>query len=591
MSLAESSKKEVFGHPAGLFILFLTEMWERFSFYGMRGILALYIATSASAADPGLGWSTKDALWLFGWYSMLVYVSAIPGGWIADKFLGQKKTVMIGGFLLVLGHSILAIPQNWAFFTGLGFIILGVGGLKSNISTMVGGLYEPNDLRREKGFTIFYIGINIGALLASISVGLVAYYYGWHYGFGLAGIGMLIGQIIFIWGQKFLVGVGEFSGGDKASEEEKAAAKRPLTKIEKDRIIVLLLSFLIIIVFWGAYEQAGGLMNLYTDTKIDRTIGLSWMQEIPAAVFQGLPAFYIIVFGTAIASFWVWWQKKGRESSSLFKMAIGTIIMGLGYIFMIFASKEASADNFGKAAMMWIVLAYLFHTIGELSTSPVALSFITKLAPIKYASLMMGVYFAASGLGDKLAGNIGEMSQLEPYRAEVVAEKEALLPFMTKDSMRIKDVSNNIITVYDYPINEDLAFEIKSKVYLEDGEINFSEYETDHVFTEAVVIDESDYVELKSVLETSNATVSNPNHARVLFEKDDDARNIIDNKGDGKEYYISFVLEEEQSKMEYKTFIGLVLFTVSFGLLLLLFLKKLKALTHGAEDTPKEVIE
>ena len=169
MSLAESSKKEVFGHPAGLFILFLTEMWERFSFYGMRGILALYIATSASAADPGLGWSTKDALWLFGWYSMLVYVSAIPGGWIADKFLGQKKTVMIGGFLLLLGHSILAIPQNWAFFTGLGFIILGVGGLKSNISTMVGGLYEPNDLRREKGFTIFYIGINIGALLASIS--------------------------------------------------------------------------------------------------------------------------------------------------------------------------------------------------------------------------------------------------------------------------------------------------------------------------------------------------------------------------------------------------------------------------------------
>lgn len=275
----ERKRTELFGHPVGLFILFFTEMWERFSYYGMRGILTLYIAASATAADPGLGWSSKDAIWLYGWYTMLVYVASIPGGWIADKLLGQKKTVMWGGITLCLGHGILAIPQDWAFFTGLTLIIIGVGGLKPNISTMVGGLYKEGDIRRDSGFTIFYIGINIGAFLASISVGFVAYYYGWHYGFGLAGIGMLLGQVVYIWGQKFLKGVGEFSGGDNVTPEEKAAAKRPLTKVEKDRVIVLLISFLMVVVFWGAFEQAGGLMNLYTDAKIDRNIGLSWLRN------------------------------------------------------------------------------------------------------------------------------------------------------------------------------------------------------------------------------------------------------------------------------------------------------------------------
>ena len=410
-TIKHAHQKELFGHPVGLFILFFTEMWERFSYYGMRGILVLYMATSATAIDPGLGWSNKDAIWLYGWYTMLVYVASIPGGWIADKFLGQKKTVMLGGLLLCFGHGILAIPQSWAFFTGLGLIILGVGGLKPNISTMVGGLYKEGDIRRDSGFTIFYIGINVGAFLASITVGLVAYYYGWHYGFGLAGIGMLLGQVVFIWGQKFLKGVGEFTGGSQATEAERLASKRPLSKIEKDRVVVLLISFLIVVVFWGAFEQAGGLMNLYTDAKVDRTTGWSWMEEIPAAVFQSLNAGYIIIFGTIIGGFWIWWKKSGRESSSLFKMAIGTIIMGLGYVFMMFASQEASAETFGKAAMMWIFLAYLFHTIGELCTSPVSLSFITKLAPLKYASIMMGVYFAMTGFGSKLAGLLGEWSE------------------------------------------------------------------------------------------------------------------------------------------------------------------------------------
>jgi|SRR5690625_3990971 len=584
----DTHANEFLGHPKGLFVLFFTEMWERFSYYGMRGILTLYLVASTAAADPGMGWSTRDALWLYGWYTMLVYVASIPGGWVADKFLGQKRTVMIGGGLLVLGHGILAVPQDWAFFTGLALIILGVGGLKPNISTMVGGLYPPGDIRRDSGFTIFYIGINIGALLASISVGLVAYYYGWHYGFGLAGIGMLLGQLVFIWGQKFLVGVGEFTGGDKVTPEQRAAAQRPLTKIEKDRVIVLLLSFLIIIVFWGAFEQAGGLLNLYTDTKIDRYIGLSWLEEIPAAVFQGLNSAYIILFGTAVGAFWVWWQKSGRESSSLFKMAIGTIIMGLGYVFMIFASQEASAETFGKAAMYWIFLAYLFHTIGELSASPVALSFITKLSPLKYSSIMMGLFFAATGFGDKLAGSIGSMSQLVPYNMEVQYDKAQLTNLMTKDSIRTKDENNKIITVYDYPINIDLAFEVKTKVYLDEGEVLFKEYDTDKDISDAFKLDAASYTDLKSTLEENKVTQMEPYHARIIFEKDDDARAILENKGDGEDYYASFVLEEVQSRMEHRTFTGLVIFTVAFGLLLLVFLKRLKRLTHGAEDMEVE---
>ncbi|MFD2698412.1 peptide MFS transporter [Mesonia sediminis] len=591
MAAITRERREIFGHPVGLFILFFTEMWERFSYYGMRGILTLYIAASATAVDPGLGWSSKDAIWLYGWYTMLVYVASIPGGWVADKFLGQKKTVMWGGILLCLGHGVLAIPQDWAFFTGLLLIVLGVGGLKPNISTMVGGLYEEGDIRRDSGFTIFYIGINIGAFLASISVGLVAYYYGWHYGFGLAGIGMLLGQAVYIWGQKFLKGVGEFSGGSLVSAEEKEAAKRPLTKIEKDRVIVLFISFLIVIVFWGAFEQAGGLMNLYTDAKIDRSIGLSWLEEIPAAVFQSLNAAYIIIFGTAIGAFWVWWKKKGKESSSLFKMAIGTIIMGLGYVFMMFASQEASQETFGKAAMFWIFLAYLFHTIGELSTSPVALSFITKLAPLKYASIMMGVYFAATGFGNKLAGSIGESAQLEPYSGTMLYNKEQIVPFMSKDSIEIKNEQNKVVTVYDYPINQDKNFTLKSTVFLENDQVKFKQYQADEILNPIFELDDEAVNKLKTTLQENQVTAENPYHAALTFEKDPDAAQQVENKGDGKNYQVSFVLSEEQNEQEYNTFLFLTIFTVAFGFLVILFLKKLKKLTHGAEDKEVEKLE
>jgi proton-dependent oligopeptide transporter, POT family len=462
------NQKQVLGHPIGLFVLFFVEMWERFSYYGMRALLTLYLAAPLfgieGAPGPGLGWTQNETLAFYGWYTMLVYISTIPGGIIADKFIGQKKSVLIGGILLCIGHSILAVNAEWAFLLGLGLIILGVGGLKANISTMVGGLYKPGDDRRDKGFYIFYIGINVGAFLGAIATGWASVTYGWHYGFGLAGIGMFFGQIMFFMGQKYLIGVGEKP--DKKTEAKDSASfgeliinlfKTPLplaitvllaafgsvlsysyasgiethayaalsiflaltagilmmihqdiNTVEKDRFVVLLLSFLIVIVFWGAFEQAGGLMNLYAEHKTDRYIAFI-DKTVPAAWFQSVNSAFIIMFGALTAGFWFMWKQSGKESSSIFKMAIGVIVMGLGFIFMVGASRQFEVD--GSSAMYWLVLAYLLHTLGELCTSPVALSFITKVAPVKYVSVMMGVYFAATGLGNKVAGVVGQYSE------------------------------------------------------------------------------------------------------------------------------------------------------------------------------------
>ena len=401
-------QKELFGHPVGLYVLFFTEMWERFSYYGMRAILVLYLVGKTDAINewgvfnPGLGWEKADALALYGWYTMMVYVMSVPGGYIADKFLGQKKSVLIGGVLLLIGHSTLAIEQMWTFYAGLTFIVLGVGMLKPNISTMVGGLYQQGDIRRDKGFTIFYIGINLGAFISSLVVGYVGEVYGWHYGFGLAGIGMGLGLLQYVFGLKYLSEVGNFLGDTKDNQE---VMKAPLTKIELDRVAVLLISFLLVIVFWGAFEQAGGLMNIYTMEKTDRLIG-DW--QVPASWFQSINAMFIIFFGTTVALFWANRKLKGKVSSSLFKMIVGLIIMGVGFFFMTAATAQYEAT--GSSAMYWLVFAYLFHTIGELCLSPVALSFVTKLAPVKYASIMMGIYFAMTGFGSKLAGLLGEWS-------------------------------------------------------------------------------------------------------------------------------------------------------------------------------------
>ena len=402
MSASQASSETIFGHPKGLFILFFTEMWERFSFYGMRAILILFLIAQATGENPGFGWDEKEALTLYGWYTMLVYFASIPGGLLADRWLGQKKAVMLGGALLCIGHIVLAFNSVETFYTGLALIISGVGCLKPNISTMVGGLYPGKDERRDNGFMIFYIGINVGAALGMILVAIIGDKIGWHYGFGLAGIGMILGQIVFVWGQKYLKGIGDFK---KSETGQNIEFKKPLTSIEKDQMLVLFISFLIIIVFWGAYEQAGGLMTIYAEQKTNRVV-MGW--EIPGGAFQAAAAIYILILGLPIAFLWDQWRKRGKESSALFKMAVGVIIMGLGFLFMSAASTQYEAN--GQSAIYWLLLAYLFHVIGELSASPVALSFITKLAPAKYASFMMGAYFAATGFGNKLAGEIGKLS-------------------------------------------------------------------------------------------------------------------------------------------------------------------------------------
>lgn len=400
----------LFGHPKGLMILFFTEMWERFSYYGMRGILVLFLV---STTKGGYGWTNEEALGLYGIYTMMVYLMSIPGGILADKVLGQKKAVIIGGFTLVAGHLLMAYPPVWAFYTALALIVAGTGLLKPNISTMVGGLYREGDQRRDSGFTIFYMGINLGALLASIIVGYVGERYGWHYGFSLAGFGMVLGQLVFIWGRKYLKGVGNLEKKEKSEDriftkDQQASANGFLgfNRNEWDRIIAILISFIIVLVFWASFEQAGGLMNLYALEYTDRVI-MGW--EVPTAWLQGLNAFFILTTGGIVAAIWIALAKRGKNPPSIFKMGLGTAILGIGFIFMVFASLERNAE--GLSSLHWLVFAYLFHTLGELALSPVSLSFITKVAPKRIVASMMGLYFAVTGLGNYLASLIGIWAQ------------------------------------------------------------------------------------------------------------------------------------------------------------------------------------
>lgn len=422
MSSVSNSEATFLGHPKGLSILFFTEMWERFSYYGMRALLVLFLM--ANVGDGGFGWSKLEALTLYGWYTMAVYLVAIPGGIIADKLLGQKKTVMLGGFILVAGHFMMAVPGMASFYTALTLIVIGSGFLKPNISTLVGGLYKQGDSRRDGGFMIFYMGINLGAMLGSILCGIIAAAYGWHIGFTLAGFGMLLGQIVYIWGQKFLITVDDEEHSELAQIEtepltdildQPAAAIEKIEelpvekkkKIETSRLIVLGISFIAVCFFWMSFEQAGGLMSIYTEEYTNRFM---FGYEIPTAVFQALNAAFILIFGTIVANFWVRRWKKGKETSTIYKMGFGLIILGIGFLFMVGASMQRDAT--GESAMYWLVFAYLFHTIGELCLSPTALSFITKLAPKRMVSSIMGIYFAVTGLANKLASEIGKSSEL-----------------------------------------------------------------------------------------------------------------------------------------------------------------------------------
>ncbi len=412
------------GHPKGLYLLFLTEMWERFSYYGMRGILILYL--TKSYFEGGLAIDEQTASLIYGFFAGFVYLAPMVGGWLADKYLGQRLSITIGGITMMLGQfALFAINTHLGLMLGLVLLIIGNGFFKPNISVIVGQLYEDGDDRRDAAFSIFYMGINLGALIAPLIIGFIAedYFttrdasgeiltYGYKYGFLASGIGMLLGQVLFnTAAQKYLGDLGKHSHNKaiEAARKEKAGevegVKKPLTKEEKDRITVIMILTSFVIFFWAGFEQAGSSVSLYTDKYVDRTIDmLNW--TVPTSWFQSVNPAFIVLLAPLFAIFWT--SKRGRSLSTPVKMGLGMILLGVGFLFMIFAIS-LYGGGVGEAptsqiALIWVVFMYFFHTIGELCLSPVGLSVVTKLAPVKLASILMAVWLAASGIANILGG-------------------------------------------------------------------------------------------------------------------------------------------------------------------------------------------
>ncbi len=409
------------GHPKGLYLLFATEMWERFSYYGMRGLLTLYL--TKATIEGGLGFDDANAGLLYGIYTGLVYLTPIFGGWLADNFIGQRRSITIGGIMMALGQFCLFFSSSAAllpFYAGLILLIIGNGFFKPNISTIVGQLYPAGDNRKDAAFTIFYMGINLGAFLAPLVCGFLAEdffavkdsagvvtSYGFNYGFLAAGVGMVLGQLMFnLLGQKYLGDLGKEPGAkvQKAKAAAEGTVDPPLTKEEKDRLQVIIIMMLFNIFFWAGFEQAGSSISLYTDRFIDRGIG-DW--TVPTSWFQSVNPLFIVLLGPVFTILWTWLGKKGKEPNTIIKMALGMILLGIGFFLMIGAALERggdSADTAVKANLMWLVGTYLIHTMGELCLSPVGLSMVTKLAPLRLGSLMMGVWFLSSFIANFLSG-------------------------------------------------------------------------------------------------------------------------------------------------------------------------------------------
>lgn len=392
-------------HPPALYMLFFTEMWERFSYYGMRALLTLYLISEVTRG--GLGWSSAEAGQLYGIYTGLVYVTPVIGGYLADKFLGFRAAVIIGGLLMALGHGVLAIESMFFFYSGLALLILGNGLFKPNISSMVGQLYPEGSKLKDSAYTIFYMGINLGAFLGSLICGWLGETYGWHYGFGAAGVGMVLGVSQFYLGRRKLGNIG-LKPEAKAKTAD-AEPKEPLTKVERDRLgVVIALSFFSIL-FWLAFEQAGSSMNIFAYKYTDRTIDFLDF-EVPATWFQSVNAFFIFTLAPFFSMLWVKLNKNGLDPAGPYKFAIGLLLLSLGFAVLVFGSLSIpqGAETAG-VSMMWLVLAYLLHTMGELCLSPVGLSFVNKLSPVRLVGVMFGVWFFASAIGNYIGGALAGM--------------------------------------------------------------------------------------------------------------------------------------------------------------------------------------
>ncbi|MBT0549927.1 peptide MFS transporter [Riemerella anatipestifer] len=416
------------GHPAGLYLLFFTEMWERFSYYGMRAILIYYL--TKTYLQGGLSIDPAHASLIYGYFTGFVYFTPLIGGWLADKFLGQRLSITIGGILMMLGQfTLFAINTHLGLYIGLFLLIIGNGFFKPNISVLVGNLYEEGDERRDSAFSIFYMGINLGALIAPLVIGVLTddifakkdaageiMSYGYKYGFLAAGLGMLLGQVLFnTLAQKYLGNIGKKPKKQIKVEKEVEVIKEEiengdeLKKVEKQRVSVIFILFLFAVFFWAGFEQAGSSIALYTDNYIDRNVDIPFIGNytIPASWFQSVNPFFIVALAPLFAMFWS--SKLGKKLSTPVKMGLGMVILGIGFWFMLGAVSERGgdiADPTIKASLWWLVMTYFVHTIGELCLSPVGLSVVTKLAPVRLASVLMAVWLLSSSVANFLGGYI-----------------------------------------------------------------------------------------------------------------------------------------------------------------------------------------
>ncbi len=403
-----SDNTGIFGHPRGLSTLFFTELWERFSYYGMRSILVLYMVAPVTAG--GLGFDVKSAATLYGSYTMWVYLTGLPGGLAADRLLGARLAVLLGGIVIVCGHVAMVFHSMVFFYAGLTLIAIGTGLLKPNISTMVGSLYSENDPRRDSGFSIFYMGINIGAVLAPLCVGYLAQgesfkqflssmgfdpATSWHWGFGAAAVGMTLGLIVYLVNRSRLEHVGS-RAKSKQKKEEPAVPKQPLTGSDWKRMGAIFIFFLFTILFWAAYEQKGASLNLFAKDLVRTEV---FGMRFPSSWLQSCTPAFVIMLAPLFSYLWV--RLGTRQPSSPVKFTLGLVFIGLAYCLLV---PAAWMTGQGRISPLWLVGLYFLEVVGEMCLSPVGLSTVTKLAPVKLVGIMMGVWFLAAAFGNKLAG-------------------------------------------------------------------------------------------------------------------------------------------------------------------------------------------
>lgn len=399
-------------HPPGLFLLFAVEMWERFSYYGMRAMLVLYMtAAIADNSFGGLGWTREKAYGLYANYTMLAYFTPLIGGYFADKFLGTHRSMVLGGSIIAAGHFVLALESLSSFYAGLLLVVIGTGFFKPCITNMVGQLYGKKDARRDAAFTIFYMGVNLGAAIGPIVCAYLRVQKGWSYGFAAAGVGMVLSLITYLaLRPKYLSGIG-LSPKARLAAGDTSLHTGPLTREEKNGIAAIFIMAFFVIFFWSAFEQAGSSMNLFAEHRVNRV--LPGYGEFPAEWYQSVNPVLILTLGPLFAMLWVRLGIRGREPATVYKVAMGLILCGLGFTFMVLAAYQSDAggtsQNIIKVAPYWLMAAYFLHTCGELCLSPVGLSMVTKLAPAKFAALLLGTWYLANMTANKLAGNAAKL--------------------------------------------------------------------------------------------------------------------------------------------------------------------------------------